>query len=138
MKYVMACVLLVVLFLLFWGVKIPPDVITSDEISGIYAIIKQDGESYQLTSEEIHYWKKLQFYNADSFVLGNTAEYTFKLIGDDLDYSAFFYENGAEVYFSFLPTIRYGVLNAPPPGGWQKPIYYTPLTKELSKLFNLE
>jgi hypothetical protein len=117
------------------GFKTPPDEIYGFELNEFDKIKFRVNDSIiDLNSDEIEFWKTLTFKKAENEYPGETPDFNVNLVGLKTHYSAIYNHSSPIVFFSFLPDCKYGYFNAPPPGGWTKPLYYTNATDSLLKL----
>ena len=119
------------------GIETPPERLKSTTVSMIHSTSINNQKAAELTVEEEFFWKSLEFEIVRSEYPGETPDFVVDLVGEESEFSAIYNEGSDIVFFSFVPEVKYGFLNSPPPGGWTKPLYKTKATNELLNLLKI-
>lgn len=128
-------VLSTVFFFYYTGFKTPPSIVYATDLKEIKAVKIVGSDSIiELKTKEIDFWKTLKFKKVNNEYPGETPDYWINLIGDKANYSVIYNNSSSIVFFQFLPDISYGLFNAPPPGGWQRPLYCTEVNDSILSL----
>lgn len=123
--------------MMYFGINNPPKRLLGSELSQIDKVSTGNGQIYYLKNEDIELWDSTEFNISTENYPGETPDYVIYLIGKTHEFTAMYNKDSEIIFFSFIPEIKYGLLNTPAPQGWNKPIYETKVSDKLLKMLRM-